>query len=301
MLRHTLWLTVVLAACGGSSPSETLESSSSSAGGEAVDPELPLETYLSPTSDYVAIDLERIRLHPQASVWLDRALEELDRSTDTEDGELAEAVRRTRQALVVSSVEEAIAVAESVAAWIFIRGDYRGFAPSGLDRSHSFRRGDHTMILSKNGEREVAVGDPGERLDAAIVARVNIGETTRANLAELPTRATVETAQRLRLRVALGEVISVTATVEHLDDASAQRSIDELSRLIARAKPMLLLAPRPVRRIADKLILRREDNAVVAQIDLTMDEIRDLGELVDGMDLAMDTLIGAGGAGGGSD
>jgi hypothetical protein len=297
MLRHTLWLTVVLAACGGSdAQNATLEASSSSSGGEVVDVELPLDAYLSPTSDYVAIDLERIRLHPHASVWLDRALAELDKSTDPESAELAEAIRRTRQALVVSSVEEAFAEVEAdSAAWIFIRGDYRGFDPPSLDRSRRFRRGDHTLIITRTGEREVVAGDPGEQLDAAILARVNVGHATRANLSELPVRSTVETAQRVRLRVALGEMISVTATVEHLDAASAQRSIDELSQMIARAKPMLLLAPRPIRRVADKLILRREDSAVVAQLELTIDDIQSLGELVENMDGAMGALLGAGG------
>src|SRR5690606_6814146 len=118
-------------------------------------------------------------------------------------------------------------------------------------------RGDHTLVVSQNGEPGQAAGDPGERLDAAIVARVSIDDATRANLQGIPAPATVETAERLRVRIELHDVISIRANVEHLDDATAQRSLDELSGILARFKPMLILAPKPLRRIAGNLLLGR--------------------------------------------
>jgi hypothetical protein len=288
-MRHTHYLLLLLlAACGGGSVSEPTEpTAQTSTGGEEADAELPLEAYLSPSLDYVSIDLDQIRRHPFVSEMLDRALATLDESAEPRDAELAELARRTRRALIVSSLEEAVGLVDSALAWIFVRGDYGGFTPSSVPPERLLRRGDHTLVISRTGESEVPVGDPAERLDAAIVVRANIGDAARANLTRVPARATVETAERLRLRVALGDVISIQAQLEHLDDASAQRSIDELNGLLARVRPFLFVAPKPIRRIAEKLVLRREDNAVVAQLDLTAQDIRELGEL------ALKTGIGA--------
>jgi hypothetical protein len=287
-MRHTLTLVLLFAACGGGSVSEpAAPPDQTSTGGEVADAELPLEAYLSPSLDFVSIDLDQIRRHPFVSEMLDQALAALDESADPRDAELAELARRTKNALIVASLEEAVGLVDSALGWIFVRGEYGGFSPSSVPAERLLRRGDHTLVISRTGEPEVPVGDPAERLDAAVVVRANIGDAARANLARVPARATVETAERLRLRVALGDVISIQAALEHRDAAGAQRSIDELNGLLARVRPFLFVAPKPIRRIAEKLVLRREDNAVVAQLDLTAQDIRELGEL------ALKTGIGA--------
>jgi hypothetical protein len=290
-MRHTLFFVLVLGllgACGGSA--ETTEAAQTSTGGEVVEPMLPLEAYLSPSYDYVSVDLDQIRRHPFGGEMLEEALSSLERSGEPRDAEVADAVRRTSRVLALGSLEDA--AMSTAAAWIFARGDFAGFQPETPAAGRVSKLGDHTLVVSETRQAFGTTGDPGERLDAAVVARVNIGDAMRASLEGVPARATVQTAERLRVRIELGGTISIRANIEHRDDATAQRSLDELSGILARFKPMLLLAPKPLRRIAGNLVLGREGNAVVARLDLTEQDIRDLGELA--VSMGLEALLDAG-------
>lgn len=294
-MRIALFLTLGLAllgACGGSAEAPATEVSTVGDEVPFVEPMLPLEAYLSPGLDYVAVDLEQVRRHPFAGALLEDALASLEASSEPSGAEVAEALRRTSRVLALGSVEEALSGATQPRGWVFGRGDYAGFEATTAEPGRVRKLGDHTLVVSEQGTPSAPAGDPGERLDAAIVARVDVGDAARANLAGVPASATVHTAERARLRIALGEVISIEVVVEHRDDPSAQGSLDELQGMLLRVRPLMLLAPKVIRRLAEKLVLLRDGRAVVARLDLTEADVRELGELA--AKVGVEALIQAG-------
>ena len=263
----------LLAACGGASSAPAAGVEEASTGGEVEDVALPLEAYLSPSLDYLAVDVATLRNHALVAELFEGFVASLESSSRPDERDLAAAARRTSRALLVGNVEHVPG-----GAWIFARGEFADFQPESTDPNLSMQ-GDHTLILSSSGAPAGIVGDPRERLDDTIVARVTIGDLTREELSNLPVRATVESAEQVRLRVGLRDVISIQLSIVHVDDAAADRSLRELSNLLARVRPLLLVAPQPLRRLAETLALAREGSAVVARLDVSEADARELAAL----------------------
>lgn len=269
---------LMIGACGGAAAPAVSEMEST--GGEAPeDAPLPLEAYVSPAHDFVSIDLAQLMSHPLVAGWVEDALAAIEGSRLARELDLGEVLRRTAKLLVVASFDDASALAEEVAGWVFARGDYEGYSPLEPEHGSLDRRGDHTLILSQSGDPAEPGAGGGEPLDAAIVLRLDVGDSARSSLSGLPARGTVETARRVRLRVSLGDGVSLEARVEHVDESGARRSLDELERMLARVRPVLLLSPKALRTLAEKLALRVEGVAVVARLELTAQDLRDLDEL----------------------